>query len=72
MPLTDDDHAIRISRYAGPVAYQLHNLTLASVQDFAGFDAAAFWLGIDAFNACNPDSHISHYRKIFEWELSAS
>ena len=72
MPLIADEQAIRIGRYAGPVAYQLHNLALASVQDFAGFDEAEFWLGIDGFNSRNPDTQISHYQKIFEWELSAS
>jgi hypothetical protein len=72
LPLTDDEQAVRIGRYAGPVAYQLHNLALASINDFAGFNEAAFWLGIDAFNSRNPDTLISHYRKMFDWELSAS
>jgi hypothetical protein len=72
MPLLDDEQAAGIGRYAGPVAYQLHNLALASVQDFVGFNEAAFWLGIDAFNSRNPSTEISHYRRVFEWELSAS
>jgi hypothetical protein len=71
-PLTDDEQAVRIGRYAGPVAYQLHNLALASVQDFTGFDESGFWLNTDAFNARNRDTQISHYRKMFDWELSAS
>ena len=71
-PLTDDEQAVGIGRYAGPVAYQLHNLALASVNDFADFDEVGFWLGIDGFNSRNPDTQISHYRKMFERELSAS
>jgi hypothetical protein len=42
LPLTDDEQAISIGRFAGPVAYQLHNLALASVNDFTGFDEEAF------------------------------
>jgi hypothetical protein len=72
MPLLDDEQAVRIGRYAGPVAYRLHNLALASVQDFVGFDETTFWLGIDTFNSRNPDTQISHYRAVFERELSAS
>jgi hypothetical protein len=72
MPLLDDKQAVRIGRYAGPVAYQLHNLALASVQDFVGFDEAAFWLGIDAFNSHNPSTDVSNYRRMFEYELLAS
>jgi hypothetical protein len=64
-----DEQAVRIGRYAGPVAYQLHNLALASVQDFVGFDEAAFWLSIDAFNSRNPSTDVSHYRRVFEYEL---
>jgi hypothetical protein len=70
-PLIDTEQAVMIGRYAGPVAYQLHNLALASVNDFVGFNEAAFWLGIDAFNSRNPDTLTSHYRKMFGWELSA-
>ena len=71
-PLIDDEQAAGIGRYAGPVAYQLHNLALASVNNFAGFDEVGFWLGIDGFNARNPNTDISHYRKVFERELSFS
>jgi hypothetical protein len=69
-PLLDDTQALMIGRFAGPVAYQLHNLALASVTDFNSFDEASFWGNIDAFNQRNPDTHISHYRKVFDRELA--
>jgi hypothetical protein len=72
VPLLDDEQAVGIGRYAGPVAYQLHNLALASVQDFVGFNEATFWLSIDAFNSRNPSTEISHYKRVFERELTAS
>ncbi|WP_125917012.1 hypothetical protein [Hymenobacter coccineus] len=68
-PLTDDKQAIAIGKFAGPVAYQLHNLALASVNDFIGFDEAHFWVSIDAFNHRNPDSQITHFRIQFERDL---
>jgi len=72
MPLTDDKQAIAIGKYAGPVAYQLHNLALASMNDFDGFDEANFWASIDAFNNINPDTQITHFRLQFELDLLPS
>jgi hypothetical protein len=72
MPLLDEEQAAGIGRYAGPVAYQLHNLALASVQDFVDVNEVAFWLSIDAFNSRNPSTEISHYKRVFERELLAS
>jgi hypothetical protein len=71
VPLLNDEQAAGIGRYAGPVAYQLHNLAVAAVQDFVGFNEAAFWLGIDAFSSRNPSTDISHYERVFELELMA-
>ena len=68
-PLTDDAQALIIGRYAGPVAYQLHNLALASVNDFTDFNEADFWASIDAFNARNPDTQITHFRILFERDI---
>lgn len=71
-PLHDNKQALMIGRFAGPVAYQLHNLALASVNDFSDFNETAFWGNLDTFNQRNPDTQISHYRKVFDWELSNS
>ena len=68
-PLTDDKRAIAIGKFAGPVAYQLHNLALASVNDFIGFDEVHFWASIDTFNQGNPDSQITHFRIQFDRDL---
>ena len=70
VPLVDDARAIAIGRYAGPVAYQLHNLALASVNDFVDFDERQFWLSIDSFNERNPDSSIAHFKQSFNLHLS--
>ncbi|WP_310396970.1 hypothetical protein [Hymenobacter sp.] len=67
--LKDDARAITIGKYAGPIAYQLHNLALASVNDFAGFDEALFWASIDAFKNRNPSIQITHFRLQFEQDL---
>ena len=72
VPLTDDARAIVVGKYAGPVAYQLHNLALASVNDFADFNECQFWASIDGFNARNPDTQISHFRQMFDMNLSLS
>ncbi|TFZ65834.1 hypothetical protein E4631_12045 [Hymenobacter sp. UV11] len=72
LPLTDDEQAVRIGRFVGPVAYQLHNLALASVNDFTAFDETAFWAGINEFNQRNPNMQLSHYRKTFELALFMS
>ncbi|WP_426060421.1 hypothetical protein [Hymenobacter sp. B1770] len=69
MPLVDDARASTIGKYAGPVAYQLHNLALASMHDFANFNEAVFWASIDVFNSNNPDTQISHFRIEFEQDL---
>ncbi|RYU84298.1 hypothetical protein [Hymenobacter persicinus] len=71
--LTDAEEAraIRIGRHAGPVAYLLHNLALASVQDFVGFDEDAFWRSVEAFNNRNPSIAVPHFRKQFEADLFA-
>ena len=69
MPLTDDKQAMKLGRFAGPVAYQLHNLALASVNDFVGFDDAQFWKSVELFNCHNPDTQIKHLRTQFERDL---
>lgn len=61
-----------IGRFAGPVAYQLHNLALASANDFSDFDEKLFWNSLDAFNQRNPDTQVFYYRKVFDWELANS
>ncbi|MBG8552864.1 hypothetical protein [Hymenobacter guriensis] len=66
VPLMDDKRAIIKGRYAGPVAYQLHNLALASVNDFVDFDERHFWASIDSFNQRNPETNIIHLRVAFE------
>ncbi|GAA3981164.1 hypothetical protein [Hymenobacter antarcticus] len=71
-PLKDDKRAIAIGKFAGPVAYQLHNLALASVNDFVGFQEAHFWNSIDTFNTNNPDTQIAHLRIQFERDLLGS
>jgi hypothetical protein len=63
---------MKLGRFAGPVAYQLHNLALASVNDFAGFDEANFWKSMDVFNHNNPDTQITNLRTQFERDLLAS
>ena len=68
-PLMNNKQAITIGKFAGPVAYQLHNLALASVNDFAGFQEAHFWHSLDTFNANNPDTQITHLRVQFERDL---
>ena len=67
--LTDDKQAIAIGKHAGPVAYQLHNLALASMSDFAEFDEILFWTSFDAFNDRNPDTQITYLRTQFERDL---
>ncbi|WP_125921575.1 hypothetical protein [Hymenobacter lapidarius] len=71
-PLTDDKRAIVIGKFAGPIAYQLHNLALASVNDFVEFQEAHFWDSINVFNKNNPDTQITHLRVQFERDLLAS
>jgi hypothetical protein len=71
-PLTDDEQATKLGKFAGPIAYQLHNLALASVNDFAGFDEAQFWHSMDAFNSHNPDTQLTYLRTQFERDLLAS
>ncbi|MCR5888663.1 hypothetical protein LRS06_12980 [Hymenobacter sp. J193] len=66
VPLMDDERAIIKGKYAGPVAYQLHNLALASVNDFVDFDESHFWASINGFNQRNPDTTILHFRVVFE------
>ena len=70
-PLTDDKQATKLGKFAGPVAYQLHNLALASVNDFAGFDKAQFWRSMDAFNTHNPDNQLTYLRMQFKRDLLA-
>ncbi|MCI1187970.1 hypothetical protein MON38_11110 [Hymenobacter sp. DH14] len=70
--LNDDNQAMKLGKFAGPVAYQLHNLALASVNDFVGFDEAQFWSSMDIFNNNNPDTQLTYLRTQFERDLLAS
>lgn len=70
-PLLADKQTLMIG-LAGPVAYQLHNLALASASDFSDFDETLFWDSLDAFNQRNPDTQVSDYRKVFDWKLANS
>ena len=71
-PLTNNKDATAIGKFAGPVAYQLHNLALASVNDFAGFNEVQFWASVDTFNSRNPDTQITHLYLQFERDLLGS
>ena len=62
---------MQLGRFAGPVAYQLHNLALASVNDFVGFDEAQFWSSVAAFNGHNPDTQLTYLQTQFERDLLA-
>ena len=72
MPLTDDKRASKLGKFAGPTAYQLHNLALASVNDFIGFDETQFWRSLDAFDNRNPDTQMAYLRTQFERDLLAT
>ena len=65
-----DAMAIGIGRYAGPVAYVLHNFALASANDFVGFDEVEFWRLLAAWDGRYPELGVSGFRKMFEWDLA--
>ena len=65
-----DASAITIGRYAAPVAYALHNFALASANDFVGFDEAAFWKMLAAWDARLPELGFGNFQKMFEWDLA--
>ncbi|RYY13227.1 MAG: hypothetical protein EOO36_16195 [Cytophagaceae bacterium] len=72
LPLPNHVQAAKIGEYAGPVAYLLHNLALASVTNFVDFDEVQFWQSVSAFNKHNPRMPLLHIRLQFEQDLLAS
>jgi hypothetical protein len=65
----EDTKAMHIGRQAGPTAYLLHNLALASVDDFVGFNEDAFWQAFEAFSSRNHTIPVEHLRTQFEAAL---
>ena len=59
----DIDHIVKHSYYAGAVAYQLHNLALASANDFESFNEESFWLGLETFSVNNPEIAVAGVHK---------
>jgi hypothetical protein len=60
---------LHLCRYASPTAYALHNVALASANDFAGFDEVAFWQGIATWDARFPRLKTGNLRSLFESDL---
>ncbi len=70
--IPDDSTAATIGRYAGPVAYALHNFALASSNDFVMFDETAFWELLTAWDKRYPEIGFINFRTLFEQDLSST
>jgi hypothetical protein len=68
--IPDANTAATIGRYAGPVAYALHNFALASSNDFALFDEVAFWELLTTWDKRYPEIGFVNFRIFFEHDLS--
>ena len=68
--IPDERSAVTTGRYAAPVAYALHNFALASANDFIGFDEAAFWKMLVAWDVRFPELGLSGFQKQFDWDLA--
>src|SRR4051812_42736635 len=59
---------VRQANHAGAIAYWLHNLALASAQDFASFNEDAFWSQHARLRERYPGT-ADHYREVFDCVL---
>jgi hypothetical protein len=66
--ITDEDRKKNVlwASSCGALAYWLHNLALASVDDFEGFNESAFWNQYEYFNDKFPDFGFGRYKKSFD------
>jgi hypothetical protein len=62
---SDVGDVVRQANHAGAIAYWLHNLALASAQDFASFDEDAFWAQHVRLTERYPGA-ADHYREVFD------
>lgn len=62
---TDEQRDDRL-KYAGSVAYLLHNFALQAATDFVGFDEAGFWANIETYNQREPKGYLTHFRYVFD------
>jgi hypothetical protein len=65
---SDIGDIVREANDAGAIAYWLHNLALASAQDFASFDEDRFWRQHARLTERYPGA-AEHYREVFDREL---
>jgi hypothetical protein len=61
----------RSARFAGGIAYWLHNLALAAADDFDGFNEDAFWMQHVFFCKRFPQAGLERYRTQFDQRLAA-
>ena len=64
--------AIVIGRYAAPAAYLLHNLALASANEFVSFNELEFWQLIAAWDSRFPELGLGSFRNMFELDLAGA
>src|SRR5687767_2059074 len=62
---SDVGDVVRQANHAGAIAYWLHNLALASAQDFSSFDEGAFWTQHARLIERYPGA-ADHYREVFD------
>lgn len=65
---SDMGDVVQQANRAGAIAYWLHNLALASAQDFASFDEDAFWSQHVRLMERYPGV-ADHYREVFDREM---
>ncbi len=58
-------------RYAGAVAYWLHNLASYSLRDFEGFSEEWFWRDFEWLRSDYPQYKVELFRSEFEKSISA-
>jgi hypothetical protein len=59
-------------KFAGDIAYWMHNLALYSSVNFEGFEEDLFWRDFEVLRSSYPEFELERYQKLFEERQSGS